>query len=227
MRKMSGPCTGCGFPPISGSAHFQVTQAQYRAVMGSLPESIFAGHDRRPVDSVSWLDAVIFCNLLSVRDGYEPYYKIQGERVRIEGGTGYRLLTEAEWEYAARGGGTGRYGATDDASCSDRNRVVCREFGESNARRRHQRAQRVFPPRHARQRLGVVLGLVFPRRLHRSSRSQGRPERPGARLRARAAWRVLELGSAIAALRARIQFTPTDLPLYYFGFRLARSIATS
>ena len=62
---------------------FPVTQAEYRAVMGKLPESMFSCHDRRPVDSVSWLDAVIFCNQLSARDDHDPYYKIQGRAAYV------------------------------------------------------------------------------------------------------------------------------------------------
>ncbi|MBZ5530915.1 MAG: formylglycine-generating enzyme family protein [Acidobacteriia bacterium] len=72
---------------------FQVTQAQYEEVMGTNP-SYFPGPSH-PVDGVSWADAQKFCEQLNARnDGHI-----------------YRLPTEAEWEYAARGGNEScRYG---------------------------------------------------------------------------------------------------------------------
>jgi serine/threonine protein kinase len=206
---------------------FQVTQAEYRAVIGSLPETIFAGHDRRPVDSVSWVDAVIFCNLLSARDGYEPYYNIQGERVRIAGGTGYRLLTEAEWEYAARGAGTGRYGATDDAALLDR----IAWYADNSGNRTHEVGLKEPNGFHLHDMLGNVWEWCWDwySRDGYPGRSDGDPDRGGP---AHGTERVLRGGcwsSDAQSLRcaARIQFTPTDLPLYYFGFRVARSIASS
>jgi eukaryotic-like serine/threonine-protein kinase len=65
-----------------------VTQVQWQEIMGSNP-SQFKGDDKLPVDSVSWLDATDFCEKLSEKRG------------RI-----YRLPSEAEWEYACRGGTT-------------------------------------------------------------------------------------------------------------------------
>jgi formylglycine-generating enzyme required for sulfatase activity len=67
---------------------FEVTQAQWRAVMGTNPSS-FKNCDDCPVETVSWDDATEFCRKLSARTGRE-----------------YRLPSEAEWEYAARAGTT-------------------------------------------------------------------------------------------------------------------------
>jgi formylglycine-generating enzyme required for sulfatase activity len=74
----------------------EVTQAQWRTVMGSLPNVSFNGKER-PVESVSWEEVQEFCRRLSEQTGLE-----------------FRLPTEAEWEYAARAGTTTEYSFGDD-----------------------------------------------------------------------------------------------------------------
>ena len=218
-------------------ARFELTFEEYDLYCDSTgvekPDDEGWGRGRRPVININCFDAVKYCNWLSEQHGYTAVYRITGEEVTANWfANGYRLPTEAEWEYAARSGGKQhRFGnGKDTLRSTEANFNASPEYVKAYSKPGEYREKTTTVGSFGRNGSGLadMSGNVWEWCWDRygadyyEKSSSSNPKGPGE-----GAYRVLRGGSCFnypANCRAafRISNGPADRG-YDVGFRLARS----
>ena len=220
----------------------EVTQGEWFDVVGNRPSNFGSCGDDCPVERVNWFEAVTYANLLSARDGVAPCYTLSNCTGILGGGTtgttdgyscsgvswtlgctGYRLPTEAEWEYAYRAGTTtAYYSGPGDALNVNLDRIAW--FSSNSGSRTHPVARKEPNAFGLYDMSGNVWEWVWDwsSGTYYASSPANDPRGPGTgsyRVYRGGSWNN-DAGNARAATRSG---WPPDTRTGYLGFRLARS----
>jgi formylglycine-generating enzyme required for sulfatase activity len=195
----------------------EVTQKEWREIMGNNPSN-FKG-DNLPVENVSWFDAIEYCNKLSIKEGLTPAYRGSGDGITCDwNANGYRLPTEAEWEFAAKGG-IKDYLVYEYSGGNNVGTVAW--YDGNSGRSTHPVGTKAVNSLGIYDMSGNVWEWCWDRYESYSSGAQDNPRGPVS-----GAYRVIRGGgwgdSAVYVRSAnRYSYTPSHR-FYYYGFRLVR-----
>ena len=203
----------------------EITQEQWIGVMGANPSATVGR--TLPVEMVNWWDAVSYCNRLSTKEGYNPCYSGSGSSLVCDfTKNGYRLPTEAEWEYACRGGGdTTDYfsGDIENGGAGHEPRLdAAGWYNENSAGKTHNVGLKTPNAFGLYDMHGNVFEWVSDWLGAYPSAPRTNPTGPAtgvSRVIRGGSWRH---GAVNARSAFRISFPPSDR-YRYLGFRLARS----